>query len=151
VAYFYTKETHNGLGTLWCQLPSKRLLAYVNPKFERVPCPWDEDQTMTELTAIKANFKPKQGETEWPRNKLWYGVLAENVTQAFCADLLRTTLVSARNYDLEVVAHTHDEIVVEDEWDVSERLQWVMQQRPDWVEDIFPLAADIKSGKRYSK
>jgi len=150
VAYFYTEHTHNGLGTLWCQLPSKRLIAYVNPKFEHVPCPWNEDETMLELTAIKANFKPKQGEPEWPRHKLWYGVLAENITQAFCADLLRHALVQFEEACLEVVLHTHDEVVVKDDVNVSKIVKRIMEIPPKWAEG-FPLAADINSGLRYTK
>lgn len=148
VTYFYTPDTHNGLGTLWCQLPSKRLLAYVNPKFERVSCPWNEKETMVELTAIKANFKPKAGEKEWPRYKLWYGVLCENITQAVCADLLRDVLVRFDDADLNVVVHTHDEVIVEDADDVSDLVVDIMQELPEWAEGL-PLAADINRGTRY--
>lgn len=155
VKYFYTPETHNGLGTLWCQLPSGRLLSYVYPKFEAVPCPWNEKQTMTELTCIKANFKPKAGETEWPRYKLWYGVLAENITQAFCADLLRDVITRAEDELLEMVGHTHDEPIIETniEWADADgqKLVRLMETPPEWVTDFLPLVADIHTGLRYSK
>ena len=155
VKYFHTERTHNGLGTLWCILPSGRPLSYVAPRFEKVPCPWDEDATMTELTCLKANFKPKAGDTEWPRYKLWYGVLAENITQAVCADLLRDVLVRLLRRGIDVVAHTHDEVVIEAPRRLIEDhaaiLQGEMQTPPTWVKKFLPLVADIHTGPRYSK
>ena len=150
VQYFYTPKTHNGLGTLWCKLPSGRLLSYVYPKFERVPTPWDPDDTMVELTAIKANWKPKAGDKEWPRYKLWYGVLAENVTQAFCADLMRDVLPRLHTKGIDVVLHTHDDVCAEDERDISLILKTEMQRVPSWAKGL-PLTADINSGTRLRK
>lgn len=151
VTYKYTPDTHNGLGTLWCQLPSGRPLAYPAPKFERVPAPWNPEDTVVELTALKANFKPKAGETEWPRFKLWMGLLAENITQAFCADLLRHVIDTAPEYDVIVVGHTHDELVAEGDDDMGRRLQQLMLTRPSWLSPDFPLVADLNTGLRYSK
>lgn len=152
LSYFYTPTTHNGLGTLWCKLPSSRLLAYVNPKFETVPCPWNEKESMTELTAIKANFKPKSGDIEWPRHKLWYGVLAENATQGVCADILRDAIVRISK-QLNIVLHTHDEIVIEESekhFNAGRTLQNLMEVNPDWAKSL-PLVADLNTGFRYSK
>lgn len=148
VVYFYTPGTHNGLGTLWCQLPSKRLLSYVNPRFERVPTPWNPEEKMTELTAIKANFKPKAGETEWPRYKLWYGVLAENVTQAVAADLLRDKLPDFEEADIPIVAHTHDEVIAESDEDVRADMHAIMVAHTAWSHGL-PIAADMEFGRRY--
>lgn len=150
--YFYTPDTHNGLGTLWCELPSKRLLAYPDPRFEMVKKPWaeDDDDTMLELTALKANWKPKAGDPEWPRHKLWYGVLVENATQAICADLLRHVLVQLRKENITVIGHTHDEVIATADGDIGNKLKAIMQDAPPWAVGL-PLVADINSGQRYSK
>ncbi len=148
VKYFYTPDTHNGLGTLWCQLPSGRYLAYGAPKFERVPTPWDSEDSHIELTALKANWSPKAGESSWPRYNLWYGVLCENITQAACADLLRDALFRFERARLAVVLHTHDEVVIEDPRDVSKKILRIMNKPPFWANTL-PLSADIHCGPRY--
>ena len=45
--------------------------------------------------------------------KLWGGMLAENVVQAFCRDILSQALIAAVGSNLDVVMHVHDEIVLE--------------------------------------
>jgi hypothetical protein len=107
---------------------------------------------MLELTALKANFKPKQGETEWPRHKLWYGVLSENITQAVCADLLRAIQVKAEEFNIPIHLHTHDELLaMSDDATTGAKLQNLMMHgAPDWAEGL-PLHADISEGVRYTK
>ncbi len=148
VAYWHTPHSHNGLGALCCRLPSGRVLSYVAPKFERVPTPWDPEDSHIELTALKANWSPKAGETTWPRYKLWYGVLCENITQAMCADLLRDVLVRFDEAHLAVVLHTHDEVVIEHPEDASEQVVRIMNTPPKWAPGL-PLSADINRGSRY--
>lgn len=148
VTYEYTPDTHNGLGALWCTLPSGRALAYVDPKLVASPAPWDDAELIPEITAIKANWSPRAGAPTWPRYKLWYGVLVENITQAVCADLLRDAMVRAEQAGLRVVLHTHDEIVVESATDCQDTLMQVMQAAPDWAAGL-PLAADYGCGRRY--
>ncbi len=148
VSYWHTPRSHHGLGALWCGLPSGRYLSYVAPKFERVPTPWDPEDSHIELTALKANWAPKAGESTWPRYKLWYGVLCENITQAMCADLLRDVLIRFDDAGLAVVLHTHDEVVIEDADDVSEQMVRIMRSPPKWAQGL-PLSADIHRGRRY--
>jgi DNA polymerase len=151
IRYLYTPTLFNDLGVLWCQLPSGRMLAYVEPRIEEVVTPWDKTKTMKELTAQKANFLPGAGDKHWPRYKLWYGVLVENITQAVCADLLRAALVRINKAGLQVVGHTHDEIIVEsDDPAVEQDLPRLMQIAPDWIKGL-PLVADVHSGVRYTK
>ena len=87
--------------TLYCFLPGATLMY---PQ-----CRLDDDG----LTALKASWTPKADAREWPRIRLWHGVLAENVTQAVCAAILRWALRELDALGEEIVMHTHDELVDE--------------------------------------
>lgn len=83
---------------------------------------------------------------------LWKGLMAENVTQAACADLLNTALLRARKHGFTVAAHTHDELLIES--DAPERdaplLKKLMETAPGWRgDDALPLKADVEFGYRY--
>jgi DNA polymerase len=86
------------------------------------------------------------------RVRLWGGSLAENITQATAADLLRDALVRAE--PLGVVGHTHDEVILEVPEDLAEgsaeALRAVMVTGPAWAEGL-PIAAKVKTGRRYGK
>jgi len=125
--------------TLWYSLPSGRVLCYPNAKF-------DEEGN---VTYTKAAWKPAADATEWPRARLWRGLACENVVQATANDILRHSL---RQLD-GVIAHVHDEIVVEcpeSQADyVSKMMFDVMCSPPAWATGL-PLAAEGVTTKRYS-
>jgi len=106
------------------------------------------------ITAIKANIAPAQNTKEWPQVKLWRGLLAENITQALCATLLREAINVCVEQDIAVVAHVHDEIVAEASADeagaVAIKLRDVMEGAPSWATGL-PLKAEPKILKRYGK
>jgi hypothetical protein len=90
--------------------------------------------------------------------RIWHGLLAENVTQALCAALLRDWLLrveaALRKLDAFIAGHTHDEIIL----DSSERhaakaetiLRREMVRVPKWLSG-FPLGCEVKTGPRYVK
>ena len=125
--------------TLWYALPSGRVLCYPNAKFD------DEGN----VTYTKAAWKPAADAKEWPRARLWRGLACENVTQAVAHDILRHSL---RQLD-GVIAHVHDEIVVEcaasDADRVSAHMHQIMCTAPSWAADL-PLAAEGVTTARYS-
>jgi DNA polymerase len=125
--------------TLWYSLPSGRVLCYPNAKF-------DEEGN---VTYTKAAWKPAADATEWPRARLWRGLACENVVQATANDILRHSL---RQLD-GVIAHVHDEIVVEcpeSQADyVSKMMFDVMCSPPAWATGL-PLNAEGVTTKRYS-
>lgn len=133
VVYMYDKQT------LWYALPSGRVLCYPNAKF-------DEEGN---VTYTKAAWKPAADAKEWPRARLWRGLACENIVQATANDILRHSL---RQLD-GVVAHVHDEIVVEckaEEADqVAARMREVMCTAPAWATGL-PLAAEGVTTTRYS-
>ena len=125
--------------TLWYALPSGRVLCYPNAKFD--------DQG--NVTYTKAAWKPAADAKEWPRARLWKGLACENVVQATANDILRESL---RQID-GVVAHVHDEIVVEcpaqEAEAVAAHMHQIMCTAPAWAEGL-PLGAEGVTTTRYS-
>jgi len=145
---FYFHEHLCG-GTLWIKLPSDRLLSYTDCRLE-----WDSKWEKYSLTSLNATVKPKAGAKEWTRRGLYGGLLAENITQAACGDLLRETIRALVADDFPVVAHTHDETMLEvntaqaDEY--LEMLEEYMLFVPEWATGL-PLAVESWIGPRYRK
>jgi DNA polymerase len=131
ITYFYDKQH------LWYMLPSGRVLCYPFAKFEG-----------EHLTYAKASWKPAADATEWPRARLWGGLACENVTQASAHDILRAAL---RQCD-GVVAHVHDEIVIEtaEPERAKAELERIMVTPPAWAVGL-PLAVEAKIMARYGK
>lgn len=134
-------------GTLWCQLPSGRVLAYPKARLEI-------ENERVSISAVKANFRPKAEDPDWPRSRLWPGLLAENVTQAACADLLRELVVRLDARGVPVIGHVHDEAICEVPAHEEERykamLMEEMERGPSWADGL-PLKAEVWSGVRYGK
>ena len=146
VMYIYLAEYLGG--SLLCRLPSGRFLTYRRAKWETVN-EKDDDGTIVsssfELTLARG----------YGRVKMWPGFLAENVTQAVAADVLRgtlTRLVKQTNFDVR--AHTHDEVLVQcpEEaagW-IAKQLTQTMEEGFDWSGGL-PLKAEPVIARWYSK
>jgi DNA polymerase len=98
-------------GTLLMRLPSGRLLSYPW-------CKWREYEVKDKRTGkVKETRSSLTFRRPGGMRALYGGLLAENATQACCADLLRESLVILEEGLLEsrldVVLHAHDEIVAE--------------------------------------
>ena len=154
VSYFAVEGILVGGTTLFCELPGGRLLTYPDARIEPGMTPWGAQTTV--LTALRANWVPKDTEKEWPRATLWGGLLVENVTQATAASLLRHALSEAHSVGLDVVLHVHDELVVETPEAPlqiaaeSEALHGIMNTAPDWAAGL-PLEADVITADRFGK
>jgi DNA polymerase len=128
---------------LWCALPSGRVLCYPLARME------DDG----EVSYAKAAWKMAASADEWPRAKLWPGLACENVVQATAACLLRDALRRIDAIpDMVVVAHVHDEIVVEavDKGEALGALLDVMSSPPAWAKGL-PLAAEGRTAERFGK
>ncbi len=78
-------------------------------------------------------------------------MLAENIVQAVCRDLLADALVRLEAAGLPVVLHVHDEIVCEvDTPEQLEEMKEVMRQAPKWAEGL-PLEVEGYVATRYRK
>jgi DNA polymerase len=129
---------------LWYALPSGRVLCYPFARF-------DEEGN---LTYAKASWKPAADAKEWPRGRLWRGLACENVTQAAAHDILRSALRRLDEKGFQVIAHIHDEIIVEcaeeDAQDVARAVQQIMVEAPAWGQGL-PLAVEGKILDRFGK
>ena len=145
VSYYFDKRLIGG--TLMAILPGEHVIQYPRARIEEVVTPFGMEYA---VTCTKASIRPKAGTTGWPRASLYGGVLAENVTQAFAAALLRYQLRKTQ----DVVAHVHDEIVLEvpdSIADAAEKsLLESMTTAPRWAKGL-PLAATSAIMSRYGK
>jgi len=138
VTYRYDAQLMSG--SLLCYLPGGTIITYPNARIE----------SDGSITAIKANWRPKADDPDWPRYLLWRGLLAENCTQGFCATLLRDLISRVEN----VVLHVHDELAIEvhlEEAEITRDLiKTAMESPPSWAKGM-PLKADPIILTRYGK
>ena len=116
-------------GVMFIELPSGRRLSYVKPRI-------GENQFGGEsITYMGLNLSKK-----WARIESYGPKLVENITQAISRDLLCYAMQTLRS--MEIVAHVHDEIIIECDERVS--LSAVCEQMartPPWAEGLL-LHAD---------
>jgi DNA polymerase len=130
--------------TLVIVLPSGRELRYRGAKIVMTPPGWNP--TAPPIPAIRYA-------SGWGFDKTLYGgLLAENIVQALCRDLLADAMVKAARAGLSVVLHVHDEIVCEEaEANVAlATLAKIMSTPPPWARG-FPLRCEGFVGKHYTK
>lgn len=134
-------------GFLLCRLPSGRTLHYANPRIGTVQSKWGEKDVL-QYDAVHPMSK------KWGAEATWGGKLAENVTQATCADLIMEAMLRLEKAGYPVVLSVHDEVVCEIPDDVvpfaTRAIPKIMCEPPKWA-DSFPIKAEVKSGKRYGK
>lgn len=144
IVYTYAPELMGG--TLLCILPDGSLIQYPYARIER-------DKKGSTITCLKASVNPKKDSKDnWGRVRLWGGLMVENVTQGFCAGLLRDKLRVAEDNGLKTIAHVHDEIILEVKNDVVQRetdlLKKIMETVPEYAQGL-PLKAVPVSMPRY--
>ncbi len=147
VSYIFSPQLMNG--SLVCILPDERLLVYPQFRHERVTYIDDQERERQRWrTSFMKGFGSGSGRVE-----CWYGTLAENVTQAVAASMLRLALLRLDPYAI-VVLHTHDEIVCEVLNDyvsqMEDALRDAMTELPDWADGL-PLTVSVESGPFYTK
>ena len=128
---------------LWYKLPSGRVLCYPYARLDSEG-----------VSYAKCAWKPAATAKEWPRARLWHGLAVQSPTQATAHDILRLALRRLDSEKFYVVAHTHDEVLIEcdeDDFDhASARVQQIMCEPPDWAPNL-PLKVDTcVPAKRYS-
>lgn len=127
-------------------LPSGRELVYVTPFASR----GRDDRG---FKSISMGFYGVKGKS-WVLQTTYGGRLCENVVQAIAYDLLVDAMFLAdADPDLEIVGHTHDEIICEawiSDTTAKKRLEVYMSQTPAWAPGLI-MAADGFEGERYSK
>lgn len=128
-------------GTLWMVLPSGRKLAYLKPREQ----PNRFGRMSLTYECVGQNHK-------WVRQETYSGRLVENATQAIARDILAEAMARIEAKGLDIVAHVHDEVIIEapkDKYTVDEICQ-LMATNPDWCDGL-PLAAAGYKGDYYFK
>lgn len=118
-------------GTLWMVLPSGRRLAYIKPRTQ----PNCFGRMSLTYEGVGQNHK-------WSRQETYSGRLVENATQAIARDILAEAMARMEDYGLNIVAHVHDEVIIEapvGKYTVDEVCK-LMAVKPDWCEGL-PLSA----------
>ena len=125
-------------GIFFIELPSGRRLAYVRPKVEKD----DNGRTIITYEGVGENKKWMKLDTYGPK-------LVENITQGIARDLLMHSMATLQ--DMAIVAHVHDEVIVECVPDVPvEQVCHLMEQPPEWADGLL-LRADGYECEFYMK
>lgn len=154
---------------LWCKLPSQRVLCYPYPEvqnggefgrdyltFKGAPdaLVWatytgQKDRNEYNTTYI---VDDPSNTRQWSRISTYGGKLCENVTQAVCRDILTDAITRIAAAGFTVVAHVHDEIIVEGDFDEEDKMAFeiLMNEVPVWAKD-FPISAGCWMAPRYRK
>jgi DNA polymerase bacteriophage-type len=128
-------------GSTWCMMPSGRPLVYNGMRVEKTAGSKSKDLSYLDPA------------TGFPK-RTYGGSLSENVTQAFCRDLLARALVQAEDAGLCPVLHVHDEIVCDVPKEMGREaldlLELIMSDLPAWAAG-FPMKVDGFISERYRK
>lgn len=86
------------------------------------------------------------------RNRTYAGKLTENAIQALCRDLLVEAMSRLERKGYEVVAHVHDEVVLEvnEDFGSIHEVEKIMNEVPRWASG-FPVSSEGFECHRYRK
>ena len=110
-------------GMLFIDLPSGRSLVYVKPRIE------ENDFGGESITYMGVGVNKK-----WERIESYGPKFVENIVQAVARDLLMEAM--RRMVGMRIVAHIHDEVIIEAEEDLVEKICRLMAIVPDWAEGL---------------
>lgn len=135
---------------LLMRLPSGRYLYYFDPKLEDVEMAWSTPEKPAFKKLVTAmTLTPEKQFVRRPLNHL---ILSENVTQAFCRDLMVNAMFNLEEANYPVVFHVHDEIIAEvpKGFGSVEEFESIMCKLPQWAEGL-PVKAEGWRGEFYRK
>lgn len=132
---------------LWCELPSGRRIAYYQPTISFEMTEWKEKRPVIKHWGVDSLTK------RWVQQKVYGGLLVENVVQGICRDLMAEAMlrIEATGH-WQIILTVHDELVAErvkdqESYAEFERLMCVL---PEWAKR-FPIKAEGWTGERYRK
>lgn len=147
---------HNGMiafrrdkGWLKMRLPSGRILWYCRPRLVEVEGKFGVSVKI-EYDAVNSMTK------KWGPERTWGGKLTENAVQGLCFDLIDHAKKNLRRAGYDVLLSVHDEIIARlthkriAEGATLDEMLDIMCRLPEWAAG-FPLKAEGKKGRRYSK
>ena len=127
--------------TLWIVLPSGRRLAYIKPKL--MP---------NRFGRMAITFEGLNTGNKWSRGETYSGKLVENITQATARDLLAEAMWRVEREGLDIVAHVHDEMILEvpEGMATVEQVSAIMNRNPVWADGLC-LSSSGYWGRYYFK
>lgn len=135
---------------LLMKLPSDRFLFYFDPKLEDVEMSWSTAERPAFKKLVTAmTLTPEKQFVRRPLNHL---ILSENLTQAFCRDLMVNAMFNLEDAGYPVVFHVHDEIISEvpKGFGSVNEFESIMCVLPPWANDL-PVKAEGWRGEFYRK
>lgn len=127
-------------GFLLMKLPSKRCLAFYDPKVI------DGDFGKEQLTFMHVDGKTKQ----WRRKRTYGGDMFQSAVQAIARDVMCESMLRVEEAGYEVILTVHDEILSEAANGSIEEYDRLMAVAPEWALDM-PIAVEGYSSYRYKK
>lgn len=127
-SYTHSLKFYMYKGALMIELPSGRSLSYLKPTLRKNR--WGSDVIV---------FKGQDSITrKWTNIDTYGGKLVENIVQATARDLLAVSLIRLEKARYEVVAHVHDEIIVEvpKGSHALSNIEDIMSMRVSWAEGL---------------
>ena len=86
-----------------------------------------------------------------PKFPFWGGKLCENLVQATARDVFGECLLRLEDAGLDILAHVHDEVILEVDKDVTcEDVNRLMAITPEWLEGC-PIEAESQEAECYKK
>ena len=125
--------------TLWLVLPSGRRLAYIKPRLEP-----------NRFGRMSITFEGLNSANKWARIETYSGKLVENITQSTARDLLAEAMWRLERAGFNIVAHVHDEVILEvpEGTATVEEVSAIMNQNPVWADGL-PLASSGYYGPHF--
>ena len=126
-------------GMLFIELPSGRRLSYVKPKMG-----------VNKFGSESVTYEGSNGTTKkWERLESYGPKFVENIVQGMSRDILMYAMAAFKEY--RIVAHVHDEIIVECPEEISvDSICHLMSKTPPWAAGL-QLKAEGYEGKFYKK
>jgi DNA polymerase len=135
--------TKAGLPCLVCRLPNGKQTYYQNARVS-------PDKADRFGYPVWTCWAYRRG--QWREIEPYGGQLCENVVQALARELLVDAMFRFEEHGFPIVAHCHDEIVVEHPEITAEIMTEIMAERPAWAVDLgVPVMVEAWTGKRYRK
>jgi DNA polymerase bacteriophage-type len=129
-------------GIFFIQLPSGRRLCYLKPS--------TRPNAFNGYTLIYEGMN--QTTKQWGKQNTYGGKLVENIVQAVARDVLATAMLRLHDKGYKIIAHIHDEIVMEMPLGVGslDEVNQIMSMPISWAKGL-PLAADGFETMYYKK
>lgn len=132
---------------LFCELPSGRRLAYMEPRVKMARMPWGKEKAQLSFMGVDSYTR------QWKRQTVYGGLITENIVQATARDLMAFGMLRVEATGVyRVVLTVHDEILAEADLGAGSvhEFEQLMSAIPDWAAGC-PVEAEGWCGPRYRK